>query len=703
MQINLLFLVFYPIAGAFLAYAVGRKNKKARDFTADFIAASECLLLVMQLMPFLTGNAAAGSSLVKLPGVGGLGLSFVMDGFRGLYATVAAFMWLVCTAFSREYFCHHRNRNRYIFFLLTTLGAVMGVFLSGDLYTTFLFFELASFTSYMWVVQEENQKALKAGETYLAIAVIGGLVMLMGLFLLFDAVGTLEMAALRTACAEHAGSSRMVAAGVCLFFGFAAKAGAVPLHVWLPKAHPAAPAPASALLSGILTKVGIFGILVVSSQIFFRDAKWGTLVLVIGVLTMLTGAVEALLSMDLKQVLACSSISQIGFILIGIGMQGLLGEQNQTAVRGTLLYMINHSLFKLVLFLAAGVIVMNIHKLELNEIRGYGRKKPLLNGIFLFGAMGISGLPLFSGYIGKTLLHESIVEYVRMLSEGEIQAVLFGLPAVKLVEWLFLLGGGFTVAYMIKLYTVLFIEKNIEPEVQKKYDEQKAYLGFGNGLLLSLISLLFLIMGIFPHQTMDVFADVGQGFMNADGAFEEMRYFSLSNVSGSLISLGIGVAVYFLLIRGLLMKREKTAEGKKTAVYVSRNKEEWELENVVYRPLLWRLELLCSIVFRCCDRFPDYMIVALRKSIYRDSLLPHELEEGTAVTHTLGRLLDDIKEMLNHTLRRKRPIKGSFEHRLALINEELAENNTIIARSLSFGLFMFCIGLVLTLVYMLWG
>lgn len=696
MQINLLGLVVYPMIGGLISYLVGRKNKKVRDYVADFVVVSEFLLLLMQFVLFLNSDSSMPYGL-ELPEFCSIGLSLKMDGFRALYGSVAAFMWMISTLFSREYFAHYKNRNRYYFFLLATLGATIGVFLSADLFTTFVFFEIASFTSYVWVAQDEKKESLRAAETYLAIAVIGGLVMLMGLFILYNATGTLRIDELREACSAIKDSKAMIAAGVCLFFGFGAKAGAVPLHVWLPKAHPVAPAPASALLSGILTKVGIFGILVVSSQIFYGDGKWGIFVLAIGVLTMLTGAILALLSIDLKRTLACSSVSQIGFILIGIGMQGLLGEENVLAVRGTLLYMINHSLFKLVLFLVAGVVFMNLHKLNLNDIKGYGRKKPLLKMIFLSGALGISGVPLFSGYISKTLLHESIVEYTGLLNEGTISAVLFGEPAMILVEWLFLISGGITLAYMMKLFVVIFIEKNNNLALQQEYDNQKTYMKPLNAMGLSFASALFVLMGILPHQSMDRLADMGQSFMNLRKYGKTMQYFSMVNLKGSLVSIGIGLFLYLVIVRKVLTKREKGS-----TVYINPWKEEWDLENVVYRPLLSGLDIIFSIIFRVCDRLLDYIIIGLRKTLYRDSKIPHELDEGTWWSHAVGILLDDTKVVMNHTIRKKKPIKTSFVHKLALWQEEMSENNTIIGRSLSFGLFMFCVGLVLTLVYMLW-
>ena len=139
------------------------------------------------------------------------------------------------------------------------------------------------------------------------------------------------------------------ASGILILIGFGAKAGAFPLHIWLPTAHPAAPAPASAVLSGVITKTGIYGVLVLSTTIFLHDAGWGMVLAVIGAITMVLGAVLAVCSIDLKRTFACSSVSQIGFILVGISMQCLLGHHNALAVDGTILHIFNHSLIKICL------------------------------------------------------------------------------------------------------------------------------------------------------------------------------------------------------------------------------------------------------------------------------------------------------------------------------------------------------------------
>lgn len=691
----LAFLVFFPFAAGLLAYFCGKRCNMAAviSVVAEFVGILLLILLFHKQAMLCRISAMSRdpwrvSLTFSIPEICGFGLNFRLDGFRLIYGCVAALMWMMTTILSREYFRHHNKVNRFYLFLLWTLGATMGVFLSADLYTTFIFFEIMSFTSYVWVAQEENRPSLKAAATYLAVAVTGGLVMLMGIFLLYHHLGTVVIADLRAAAEGFENPGILYAAGGCMLFGFGAKAGAFPLHIWLPKAHPVAPAPASALLSGILTKAGIYGILILSCDLFLYDGMWGRLILAIGVITMLGGALLAVFSIDLKRTLACSSMSQIGFILVGIGMQGMLGEENALAVHGTVLHMVNHSLIKLVLFMAAGVIYMNTHLLDLNKIRGFGRKKPLLKLIFLTGALAIGGIPLFGGYVSKTLLHEAIVEYG-------------GGMVMKLVEWLFLISGGLTVAYMTKLYVGIFVEENMDNKLQERYDGMKKYMDKASAFALGGSALILFLWGLVPHMTMDRAAKLAEGFMNyhAAGSVQTIQYFSLNNLSGGLISIAIGVIVYVFFVRKILIRKS----GKSTGEYVNLWPQWLDLEELLYRPLLLNiLPVIFAVLCRVLDSFTDTLVVILRKTIYRDSPLPHELPEGNILTFALGRVMNGFQFVGNHTWRRKAPVRKDYVHICAVWNAELQENNRIIQRSLSFGLLMFCVGLTLTLVYIIW-
>ncbi|WP_286081263.1 complex I subunit 5 family protein [Parablautia intestinalis] len=698
-------VVFFPMVSAIIGYLIGRHNKNMRNYFANAVTGLEFVLFLILLLQQILNTRHFS---MEIPEVCGLGLHFTLDGFRALYGTIAAFMWFMSTLFSEEYLIHYRNRNRYYLFLLLTLGATEGVFLSADFYTTFIFFEIMSFTSYVWVAHEEKKEALQAAGTYLAVAVIGGLVMLMGIFLLYSLTGTLmfeDLNGLSSNLAYHGNLSpreakkRLWAAGICMLFGFGAKAGAFPLHIWLPKAHPVAPAPASALLSGILTKAGMFGIVILTGYIFLGESSWGSLILILGVCTMVLGALLALFSIDLKRTLACSSVSQIGFILVGVGMSGLLSGENVLAVRGSLLHMINHSLIKLVLFMAAGVVYMNVHKLNLNEIRGFGRKKPLLHFIFLMGALGIGGMPLWNGYVSKTLIHESIVEFTELVREGAVSGI-FNVDAMKGIEWAFLISGGLTAAYMTKLYVAVFIEKNSDEKVQEKYDSLKSsYMNKISGATLTISAVLLPIMGFLPGCVMEPLADLGQDILQPTGEGIKVTWFSAENLKGAAVSIIAGALIYLVIVRLWLMKAK--GDGK-TKVYVNRWNRYLDLENLIYRPVLLKaLPFVFGVICRGLDSLVDGIVVLLRKTIYKDSKLPHELEEGTHITHMLGCFVNDLQRLANATIWRKSPRKVDYEHKYAIIHEEWSEERTIIGRSLSFGLLLFCVGLIITVIYVL--
>ena len=565
----LLFLVLFPMAGGVVSYIIGRFNKSARNYAADVVVLAEFAAVLLVF---------GQSSVFHLNSFCGLGINFESGGIRGVFTVAASFVWLMATFFSAEYFKNYRNRNRYYFFMLVTLGSTMGVFLSSDFFTALIFFEIMSFTSFVLVIHDETPKAQKAAMTYIAVAIIGGMATLAGMFFMYHSAGTLNFSELGKIISADNGKTPYYIYGVLIFTGFGAKAGAFPLHIWLPEAHPAAPAPASAILSCVLTKTGIFGVMALSCQVFMHDARWGMFILSIGTITMFLGAFLAVFSVDLKRTLACSSLSQIGFIMVAIGMSGLLGEENSLAAAGAILHVVNHSVIKLTLFLCAGVVYMNTHKLNLNDIKGWGRDKPLLKFVFLQGLLGIAGIPLWGGYISKTLIHESVVEYI---AHGGTHG---GLTIFNAVEWIFLISGGLTLAYMTKIFAALFVEKEKSPKKENHSLKNDCYMNKVSSAVLIICALLISVFGIAPHATLDKIAGVSYGFLGSVPPDHSVHYFSLVNLKGAFISVVIGAVVYFVFIKKFLMSKEAG-----NTVY----KDVWpvwlNIENSIYRPVVLKI------------------------------------------------------------------------------------------------------------------
>lgn len=640
----MLITIFLPILAAPAVYFLSRKNTGVLH--GGTIAVCFCTLC-LSVLPFLlhqTGKAADCALM---------GLHFTTGGLGGLYSVITALLWTLAAMFAPRYFHGKISTPRYIFFFLLTLGATMGVFLAADLMTLFLFFEVMSLASCAWVAHEETKKALEATKTYLTISVTGGLVLLMGLFLLYHQTGTLTMRDLTAA----ANPDDLLPACLCLLFGFGTKAGIFPLHIWLPKAHPEAPAPASALLSGVLTKTGCFGAILVTLRLMSGSAVWNHILLILGMITMLTGAIPALFATQIKRILALSSLSQIGFIFTGIAMIGFAGEES-IAAQGTILYMINHSLAKTVLFLFAGAVYCTAHTLELNELRGWGKGRPLLHVCFLSGALSLAGAPLFCGYLGKTLIHEAIAEYA---TEG---GMLF-----HVAEWVFLFAGGLTLAYLLKIYIPLFHMGEKHPEGKLRPLAAAAPIP-----CVILLPLLATVPALGSAVSSVGLSGTGITPLPADFA-----YYSLHNLTGIGISFAVGVAVFLGIIQGLLY-RNGTYRTVTSPV---------SMEKTVYVPvckaLKWILLVLCRIV---CD-LPAILLWLFRGAALRPLDSPHDRRHrflkklGDAYDRMRGKSTRDSADLLIDTYTTIQDTTGK------------------ILSNFSFALLMTCLGVCIILIFLL--
>jgi hydrogenase-4 component B len=486
----------------------------------------------------------------------------------------------------------------------------------------------------------------------------------MGLFLLYHLTGTLAVDELAAACAAVEDRGTLWAAAVCLLFGFGAKAGVFPLHIWLPKAHPVAPAPASALLSGILTKSGIFGILLITARILPGDHGWGNLILVLGAVTMVLGAVMAVFSNNLKYILACSSLSQIGFILLGVAMICLLGEENALAAHGTVLYMMNHSLVKLTLFLFAGVVYYSTHELDLNRIRGFGRGRPLLHALFLCGACSLAGVPGFCGYLSKTLVHEAIVEYAA-----------HGGGWITAVEWLFLFSGGLTAAYLAKIYVAVFWQ---DPAPNARHHDRSINRWWGTPLsvaALCLAAVTLPALGLLPHALADRLTDMTLSFTGGHPFPHPVAYFSPANLKGVAISLGIGMAVYFLFIRRVLMVNLGVQMW-----YRDRWPEALSLEEGVYKPVFGALIAALSLLSRALCDLLDLLVLLSRRTFLRDS----RERAKPSPFHLI------VKAIPRESNQNEREVADQIS--------TMYDTASRISNSLSFALAMTCLGLCIILV-----
>ena len=337
----------------------------------------------------------------------GIQLEFKLDNLGKLFAVLTAGIWLLNMIYSTEYMEHEEHLESYFIFYILTLVAMIGVFFSGNLITMYLCYEMASVCSFPFVVHERTKEAIEAAKKYLFYSLGGAFIGLAGFFILSQNLPSLTFIAGGYLGEAVTGAKlTSVLAGVfCILIGFGAKAGMFPMHGWLPSAHPVAPAPASALLSGNLTKLGVFFIIRVFYYLtgvsYFRGTwvQYGFMVL--SLLTILMGSMMAYKEKIIKKRLAYSTVSQVSYILFGLSLMHPVGFV------GALMHVVYHSLVKNTLFLCAGAIIHRTgHKL-VKELKGIGRSMPVTMWCFTLVSVTLVGIPPTSAFISKWYLATS--------------------------------------------------------------------------------------------------------------------------------------------------------------------------------------------------------------------------------------------------------------------------------------------------------
>lgn len=485
---TVLWVALVPLLAGVGLYFLKDSWEKARKAIA-LIVSLFSLAGVIVLLPLVL-NGTVSYDLIDFMQ---LGLFFKVDLIGWIFAFLITLVWFLATLFSFAYMDLEHNRRRYYSVLIFTLGATLGVVLAGDFFTLFLFFELMTLSSFILVIHEQNLESMKAGILYLYLGIAGGLALLFAIMLLYSATGSVAIVPVL----DQLTSNRTLIY-ILFLIGFGIKAGLVPLHIWLPLAHPVAPSPASALLSGIMIKSGAYGILRVSLILFSSPSEssasdlnylftMGSGLMWIGIITMLAGAVMALLQGNMKRILAYSSVSQIGYIATGIGAAMLMGIGGAMGFAGAVYHIINHAFFKAGLFMMVGTIYIYTHELELSRLGGMLKKMPLVAVTFLVAAFGIAGVPGFNGYPSKTLVHDALLIAIKYND----------LISLEIAEKIFTLTSALTICYFIKLFRGVFLGP-VPEKLDREYKLTPSTIA-----VLSSFALIIVAIGLFPNLILE--------------------------------------------------------------------------------------------------------------------------------------------------------------------------------------------------------
>ena len=438
------------------------------------------------------GVVLAGETELLLFSFGkNLDLYFHVDNLGKLFAVVVNAVWLISGFYAFEYMKHEQEESRFFGFYLMVHGILNGLVFSGGMVTYYLFYELMTLLSVPLILHNRSKEAIKGGLKYLFYSLFGAYMVLFGLFFLnrfadtlaFLPGGTLNMAVV----AGH--EQLMLVVAFSMIIGFSVKAGMFPLHAWLPTAHPVAPAPASAVMSGIIVKAGVLGMIRVVYYLVGADFIRGTWVqtvwMSLALLTVFMGSMLAYREKVMKKRLAYSTVSQASYILFGLSLlQG-------SAMTGALLHVVFHAVIKSCLFLSAGAIIYKTHKTNVEDLRGIGKEMPIAIWCYTFASAALIGIPPASGFISKWYLATGA-----LASGTEIFSWLG--PVVLLTSALL------TAGYLLPITVNGFLpgEDFDYCSLQKKEPNMTMLLP------LMILGLLAVLLGVFPNMLTSYIAGI---------------------------------------------------------------------------------------------------------------------------------------------------------------------------------------------------
>jgi multicomponent Na+:H+ antiporter subunit D len=395
--------VAIPLATAFLLPIFGKKGKTVATVLANLATISLLVLAV----------ASIGQTRVYEIGKWSipLGINLVLDGLSSLLLLAISVVSSAAMFFSIRYMEQYTAKSKYLSLFMLMVAGMNGVVLSGDVFNLFVFLEIASLASYSLVGFGCEHEELEASFKYMVLGSIGSIFVLFAVALVYGNTGSLNMAYISKAI-QNSGLNIGLTFALSLFIvGFGLKAALIPFHAWLPDAHPSAPAPISAMLSGVLIKaLGVYALARMVFNVFGISIPMGWLLIVLGVLSMVAGAFLAIGQWDIKRLMAYSSISQVGYVILGIGLGGLIIARDgnaawaSLAILGGLFHLVNHAVYKSLLFLTSGSVQMSTGTREIREMGGLAEKLPVTRAACTLGSAAIAGIPPFSGFWSKLIL-----------------------------------------------------------------------------------------------------------------------------------------------------------------------------------------------------------------------------------------------------------------------------------------------------------
>lgn len=499
-------------------------------------------------------------------------LNFNIDNLSAFFILIISVVSFVVSLFSYTYMSHYfyiRNVSIFGFFYNLFILSMILLTASSNLIMFLVFWELMSLISYFLVIYEhDNNEVQKAGKIYIIMTYTGTAFITAAFAIIAFWTGSFDLAAIKAA-SHSIPSNQANLIYVLLLIGFGTKAGVVPMHVWLPYAHPVSPSNISALMSGVMIKMSVYGFLrIILDVLQVSSMWWGVIAVLIGMLSAIVGIIYSLAStINMKRLLAYSSIENMGIIFCGLGMVLIARSTENTfllslALTATLLHTLNHAVFKSLLFMSAGSVQFSAHTKNMEKLGGLIKKMPVASVFIFIGCLSISAVPPFNGFISEYLIFQTVINSITWFAPlGKFPLViLFMILASALA-----LTGALVAFCFVKLYGISFLGKPRGNEAENVKEPGKPML-----TALGISSALCLALGLFPTFSIRLIDNVSNEtiklkLLSSSWSFSSFLHYPVesSHLSISVpLLLVLCMVITGIVALGVFLMRKKTEVRK---------------------------------------------------------------------------------------------------------------------------------------------
>ena len=550
---GILLVLLFPAISGIISFYLGKKNKETRNDWVDIVMIVELVMLGYLAFVIIRKNVSISMALNDFLG---LGFSLTIGVMQIVLSIAATIVFGVTSQFMKESMKKEKGSNRFYLLFLCMHSMVLGAFMANNLFNFFMFAVGAFLLAYPLIMHRQDKQALKNAGIYISFLVATITVILTGVVIVFGYLGSVSYNGMYSTIMSKGGNSQILLGGILVFAGFAVFSGMFPVQFQITRGCSYGLIEVSAVLAAVMSRLGIYGMLVLASHLFVESAFYGRILVTGGLLSAAWGLLLTLTSTDIRKILMGLNVAVNGFSILGTGLISLCGNSNAYAIRSAVYMMLASALSMLVLYMAA---LEQVRKMKTYEIKGLiasGKGNRLLAVVTLLACASLGGVPGTAGFLAHSMLFKTVYENVGWK----------WLITVYVILWAFLMTA--VTRIFMKLFVsrkeeamrILTAEEELQTESEDIEENKTPYRG--GEILLLVIGIIQIAVGILPGMTVDKMEDIFVDFCHGKILTQAVPYFTANAWIGFGIAAVLCILLYVNLVHGVLLRAVKNKKNK---------------------------------------------------------------------------------------------------------------------------------------------